>query len=81
MIGIMLGIIFIFIGIILVPFGFSELREELHMVKETSRGKRIFIYLVTCIGILSMDNFLGWLLTLGLLFIVAGAAFILLTIF
>ena len=81
MLGIILGIILIFIGIILVPFGFSELREELHMVKETSRGKRIFVYLVTFIGFLSLDNFLGWLLTLGFIFIFAGAAFILLTIF
>lgn len=81
MIGIMLGIIFIFIGIILVPFGFSELREELHMVKEKSRGKRIFIYLFAFIDFLSLDNFLGWLLSLGFIFIFAGATFILLTIF
>ena len=81
MLGIILGVIFIFIGLILVPFGFSELREELQMVEGTSRVKRIFVYLVTFIGFLSLDNFLGWLLTLGLVFIFAGAAFILLTIF
>lgn len=81
MVGIIIGVIFIFIGLILLPIGFSELREELHMVKETSRVKRIFIYLVTFVGFLSLDNFLGWLLTLGLVFIFAGAAFILLTIF
>lgn len=81
MIGIMLGIIFIFIGVILVPIGFSELKEELQFVKETSRVKRIFVYLVTCIGILSLDNVIGWIVSLGLLFIFAGAVFILLTIF
>lgn len=75
MIGIMLGIIFIFIGVILVPIGFSELKEELQFVKETSRVKRIFVCLVTCIGILSLDNVIGWIVSLGLLFIFAGAVF------
>lgn len=81
MIGIILGVIFIFVGLILVPIGFSELREEQQMIKETSRWKRIFVYLVTFINLLSLDNFFGWLLSLGFIFIFAGVAYIVLTIF
>ncbi|MGN4127032.1 hypothetical protein ACMGD3_18785 [Lysinibacillus sphaericus] len=78
---IIIGIIAIFIGIILIPMGYSEFKKELKMVKGESKIKRIFIYLVTFIGFLSLDNFLGWILSLGILFIFIGAAFILLTIF
>lgn len=81
MVGIMLGLLFIVIGVMLMPIGFSELKEELQVVKETSRIKRIFVYLVTGIGFLSLDSVIGWILSLGLLFIFIGIAFILLAIF
>ncbi|MGE7094251.1 hypothetical protein ACQKII_23035 [Lysinibacillus sp. NPDC048646] len=76
-----IGVIAIIIGIILIPVGYSEFKKELKIVKEQSKKKRIFVYLITFIGFLSLDNFIGWIFSLGILFIFIGTAFIVLTIF
>lgn len=78
---IFIGIIAIFVGAILSALGYPEFKRELRIVKEQSHTKRVFIYLITFIGFLSLDNFIGWILSLGILFILTGAAFILLASF
>lgn len=72
MVTILIGIILIIIGIILIPVGYSEFKKELKMVKEVSKIKRIFVYFITFIGFLSLDNLLGWILSLGILCILIG---------
>lgn len=61
--------------------GIHEFKEELNMVDELPVFKKGFIYIATFIEFLSFDNYLGWLLGLGILFIFCGGAFILLTFF
>ena len=78
---IIIGIILIMFGAALIYVGVPEFKEELKMVNEQSLFKRVFIYIITFIGFLSFDNYLGWLLGLGILFIFCGGAFILLTFF
>ena len=81
MITIIIGIVLIMIGAIFVNVGIPEFKEELKMVDELPVFKRGFIYIAIFIGFLSFDNYLGWLLGLGILFIFCGGAFILLTFF
>ncbi|MFJ7406098.1 MULTISPECIES: hypothetical protein [unclassified Lysinibacillus] len=76
-----IGIIAIIIGIILIPVGYYEFKEQLKLVKEQSKKKRIFIYLVTFVSFLSLDNYLGWIISLGILLIFTGATFILFAVF
>ena len=78
---IIIGIILIIFGAALVYVGAPELKEELKMIGEQTLFKRVFIYIITFIGFLSFDNYLGWLLGLRILFVFCGGAFILLTFF
>mgnify|MGYP003492814377 CR=1 FL=1 len=71
----------IIIGATLVNVGVPEFKEKLKMVGEQPLFKRVFIYIITFIRFLSFDNYLAWLLGLGILFIFCGGAFILLTFF
>ena len=81
MISIIVGIILRLIGSILLIVKFPEFEEALKMIDEQPLFKRVFIYIITFIGFLSFDNYLGWLLGLGILFVFSGGAFILLTFF
>ena len=78
---IIIGIILIIFGAALVYVGVPEFKEELKMVGEQPLFKWVFIYIITFIGFLSFDSYLGWLLGLGILFVFCGGAFILLTFF
>ena len=81
MVTIIIGIVLIIIDAILVNVGIPKFKEELKMVDGLLVFKRVFIYIATFVGFLSFDNYLGWLLGLGILFIFCGGAFILLTFF
>ncbi|MEK9197180.1 hypothetical protein [Ureibacillus sp. FSL E2-3493] len=77
----MIGIILLFLGLCLIPLGYSELKEELKMVKvETSSFKSLIVYVTTFIGLLNFNSYLGWILSIALLFVFGGGAFIFLTI-
>ena len=81
MLPIIIGIILIVLGLFLIPIGYSEFKEELKMVKkEKSIFKRLIVYVITLIGLLDFNSHLGWILSLGLLLVFSGGAFIILTI-
>lgn len=82
MLPVIIGIILIVLGLCLFPIGYLELKEELKMVnKEKSVFKRLIVYVITFVGFLDFNNYLGWILSLALLLIFSGGAFIILTIF
>lgn len=78
---VIIGIILIFLGLCLIPIGYSEFKEELKVVKEEkSIFKRLLVYVITFIGLLDFNSYLGWILSLGLLLVFSGGAFIILTV-
>jgi xanthine/uracil permease len=78
---VIIGIILIFLGLCLIPIGYSEFKEELKGVKEEkSVFKRLIVYVITFIGFLDFNSYLGWILSLALLLVFSGGAFIILTI-
>ncbi|SOC05158.1 hypothetical protein SAMN05880501_10415 [Ureibacillus xyleni] len=78
---VIIGIILIFLGLCLIPFGYSDFKEELKMVKEeTSIFKRFIVYVLTFIGFIDLNSYLGWILSLALLLVFSGGAFIFLSI-
>ena len=78
---IFIGTILIMFGAVLINVGFPEFKAELKTLNEQPLSKRLFIYIITFIGFLSFDNYLGWLLGLGILFVFCGGVFILLPFF
>ncbi|HWI47914.1 MAG TPA: hypothetical protein VNU45_06780 [Rummeliibacillus sp.] len=81
MLPIVIGVILLVLGFCLIPIGYSEFKEELKMVKEEkSIFKRLFVYFITFIVFIDFNSYLGWILSLGLLLVFSGGAFILLTI-
>ena len=78
---IIIGIILIMFGAAWIYVGVPEFKEELKTIDEQPLFKRIFIYIITFIGFLSFDNYFGWLLGLGILFVFCGGVFILLPFF
>ena len=78
---IIIGIILMLIGAILINASLPKVKEELKMVNELPMFKRVFTYLATLIELLDFENYLGWLLGLGIIFLFSGTAFILLTFF
>lgn len=82
MLPIIIGIILICLGLFLLPFGYAELKDELEIVgEEKSFFKRWIVYIVTFISFLDFSSYLGFILSLALLFIFSGGAFIILAIF
>lgn len=81
MVTIIIGIVLIIIGAIFVNVGIPEFKEELKMIDGLPVFKRVFIYIATFVDFFSFDNYLDWLLGLGILFIFCGGVFILLTFF
>lgn len=78
---VIIGIILIFLGLCLLPISYIELKDELKSFNEgQSIFKRLLVYIVEFIGLLDFDSYLGWLLSLALLLIFSGGAFIILTI-
>lgn len=76
-----IGIILVFLGLCLLPIGYVELKGELKSFNEgQSIFKRLLVYIITFIGLLDFDSYLGWLLSLALLLIFSGGAFIILAI-
>lgn len=79
--AIVIGVIALVIGTSLMVVGYPEFKDELKLVRELPLLRRVIVYVVTFLGFLSLDSYLGWIMSLGLLFNFTGLAFIFLTIF
>lgn len=81
MLPIIIGVVLIILGLFLLPFGYGEFKEELKMIKELPFFRRLIVYIITFFSFLDLSSYFGFILSLALLFIFSGGAFIILAIF
>ena len=71
-----IGIMLIFIGIFLLPFGIISFKQELAILKDQPTSKKVTIGLIEMIDFFSFDNYLTWLLSISVLLILSGSIFV-----
>lgn len=78
---IIIGIVLIILGLCLIPVGYADFKEDLKMIKELPFFRRLIVYIITFFSFLDLSSYFGFILSLALLFIFCGGAFIILAIF
>ncbi|MFE3574460.1 hypothetical protein [Lysinibacillus sp. NPDC059133] len=79
MLGLFIGTILIIIGFFIIPIGFVQLKDELGDYSDKPIYKRIFVYTIEIFSFLNLSNFIGWLLGIGLLLVISGFYFVILS--
>ncbi|KGR79678.1 hypothetical protein [Ureibacillus sinduriensis] len=78
---IVIGIVALLIGIVLIPIGYFEFKEELQSIRAQPLHKKIIIYPLAFFSFINFDSIIGWAFSLGMLLVLSGSAIILLLVF
>lgn len=75
----MVGIIFLGIGVVLLPFGIYFIKEKIEAIKKLSPSKKLTAITLELLDVVTGPVFSGWLLYLSLLLIASGAVILILS--
>ncbi len=75
----MVGIIFLGIGVVLLPFGIYFIKEKIETIKKSSPSKKLTAITLELLDVVTGPVFSGWLLYLSLLLIASGAVILILS--
>lgn len=70
------GIMFLIIGIGLLPIGIIYLKQDMEGYKELSPIKKVYAFIFIIIDVITTPVFSGWILYISLIFIGLGTALI-----
>ncbi|RHW34094.1 hypothetical protein D1B33_14980 [Lysinibacillus yapensis] len=76
-----IGIVALLIGIVLIPIGYFEFKEETQCIRGQPFYKKIFIYPIAFISFINFESIIGWAFSLGILLVLSGTAIIFLSVF
>lgn len=68
------GIMFLIIGIGLLPIGIIYLKQDMEGYKELSPIKKVYAFIFIIIDVITTPVFSGWILYISLIFIGLGTA-------
>lgn len=75
-----IGTTAILVGLLIIPIGYPEFKEELQSVREQSFYKKIIFFPFALISFITFDSIIGWIFSLGILLVFSGAVIIFLSV-